>query len=521
MNKLLLPLTMMLMLIFSAGPALCADEPPSWMTGIETPEAVPTSEIKPAETVPVPQGIFFSDVPGTHWAKGAVYALVNMGITQGYPDGTFRGDKNISRYETALFLSRMGDLIILKQSETLKGRQKDFDENYAPKLKAELDEIKKEIEMTAVPETPRPEYGYFEGRLRVSNLTTIGSKTQTAEVAGGPMLDYRLKMKFSGNINKWLYGEANLDTMDAGWGGGPGRSLSEGLVDVTARIRSPYGFDAFVAAGPGPVVHTEEAGSTFISENGLVFMRPRNSFGLVGDLYGALLTASYSSLLITRTGESTVSNFQLKVGYDFDEDTVPFGLNEIAGTVDYDRIEGDALGNLTHQKLFISFKPKWGFELNVAGGASSVHDSLNNYYYELGLKFKDLLTKGMLLELSGLRNGKDYINSPSYLAEESMLGLDYFDKFRYVRNGGANAGLKITYDASPVTRIKASGVFVLDDSLSYGEDDPGTHATFEIGIDYKTYTYSTFGFIYRVYHEPSLADLATSDMMALNAKYEF
>ena len=43
----------------------------------------------------------FSDVPADHWAYDAVTQLVEDGVIEGYGDMTFKGDKNITRYEMA------------------------------------------------------------------------------------------------------------------------------------------------------------------------------------------------------------------------------------------------------------------------------------------------------------------------------------------------------------------------------------------------------------------------------------
>ncbi|OWU65696.1 MAG: hypothetical protein CBB60_003375, partial [Armatimonadetes bacterium Cent15-Ar3] len=46
----------------------------------------------------------FPDVQDTHWAYEAVTRLKKEGIITGYPDGTFGGKKNITRYEMATLL---------------------------------------------------------------------------------------------------------------------------------------------------------------------------------------------------------------------------------------------------------------------------------------------------------------------------------------------------------------------------------------------------------------------------------
>ena len=43
----------------------------------------------------------FPDVPPDHWAYDAVQELVNVGVIQGYPDGTYGGKRAMSRYEFA------------------------------------------------------------------------------------------------------------------------------------------------------------------------------------------------------------------------------------------------------------------------------------------------------------------------------------------------------------------------------------------------------------------------------------
>ena len=48
----------------------------------------------------------FSDVPADHWAYDAVSQLAADGVVNGYGDGTFRGDRNITRYEMAQMIAK-------------------------------------------------------------------------------------------------------------------------------------------------------------------------------------------------------------------------------------------------------------------------------------------------------------------------------------------------------------------------------------------------------------------------------
>ena len=48
----------------------------------------------------------FSDVPEGHWSYGAIDQLVKDGILEGNGDGTFAGDRAMSRYEMAAVIAR-------------------------------------------------------------------------------------------------------------------------------------------------------------------------------------------------------------------------------------------------------------------------------------------------------------------------------------------------------------------------------------------------------------------------------
>jgi hypothetical protein len=49
----------------------------------------------------------FTDIPAKHWAEGAVNRMVGEGIVNGYPDGTFRGNNTVNRYEVTSMFDRL------------------------------------------------------------------------------------------------------------------------------------------------------------------------------------------------------------------------------------------------------------------------------------------------------------------------------------------------------------------------------------------------------------------------------
>lgn len=64
----------------------------------------------------------FSDVPPDHWARKAIQELVDAGILSGFPDGTFQGNRPITRYELAVVVQRIFRSLILEYEQSPQSR---------------------------------------------------------------------------------------------------------------------------------------------------------------------------------------------------------------------------------------------------------------------------------------------------------------------------------------------------------------------------------------------------------------
>jgi len=73
----------------------------------------------------------FSDVPANHWAYQYIQSLAADGIIDGYPDGKFKGDRPLTRYEMAVVVARA----VAK-----------LQENQSPVSKQDLDKLQKLID---------------------------------------------------------------------------------------------------------------------------------------------------------------------------------------------------------------------------------------------------------------------------------------------------------------------------------------------------------------------------------------
>ncbi|MCR5661786.1 MAG: S-layer homology domain-containing protein [bacterium] len=83
----------------------------------------------------------FPDVPDNHWATDAVKTLAAKGVIEGYPDGTFKGDRASTRWEVAMVVARL--LAKMEQEHASFATKAELDElqRLAESLRSELDAL--------------------------------------------------------------------------------------------------------------------------------------------------------------------------------------------------------------------------------------------------------------------------------------------------------------------------------------------------------------------------------------------
>ena len=132
----------------------------------------------------------FSDVPAGHWAYDAVNKLAAEGVVEGYPGGTYGGDRLMTRYEMAQITAKA----------MAKGANAD---RLAAEFAGELDSLgvrianlEKKSDNVRITGQIRYEYGDRSGDLKEKN-SKVGSIAQ-----------HRLRTRIfvNGNINEdWTY----------------------------------------------------------------------------------------------------------------------------------------------------------------------------------------------------------------------------------------------------------------------------------------------------------------------------
>ncbi len=541
-----------LALLFLANAGFCQEGPPPWLVySEETSEAAGVSEKAPSEpsletppawlapteearTVtgtaeapkikaapPVVKAIVFKDVPKNHWARPEVYDLVKLGLTQGYPDGTFRGNKNISRYETAMFVARLEKLVENLQLTADETRKKELEEKRKA-LKEELNKIKAEIKELKRTEEEEPKYGVFISRLRAGNFTSLGSTFSPGNIR--PRFDYRIIAGGKTKINEQVSLAVNFDTMDMGFGGGgAGKGFALGLIDLEGDIRVNDVYSVKLTAGPGTIIHREPLDGLVPSDDGIAFVRPKNGVSLLADFGDFYMCGGYKALNVSSSGEATYSNLNLCIGRKFGKDSI-LTLKQASLTLDFnfkDALERPGDADVFKEKISMRFNPSPGFELEGKLGMSSFMGATDNTYYGFLIELVDVIEKGTTFKLRADVAGAEYLNYPNYLAEEDYLGANFFDKLIYsTQEGIADIGFEVVRNSGDL-RLEAKADVRMSKEYKYGKDYPGTNSTFEIGIYRLSETFSSIGLVYRIFHFPGSPGIVTSDLLGIVARYEF
>ena len=458
----------------------------------------------------------FKDVPEDHWAKWAVIDLVKLGVTQGYPDGTFRGNKNITRYETAIFLAKLADAIG-------EGKVEEVD---LSSIKADIQALKEEI--AALREAPEdkmggiPINGSFMSRYRIGNLFA-GTRASGTAAPKGPRVDYRIKTMLHKEFSDDASVRINLDTMDAGFNGGS-ENLATRLLDAEGRMRVNFGIgnpvDVKVTAGPGPVTYFATQDAVLPSEVGTVYWRPRNSMILSTYFGGMDVSAGYIARSITSSGEVQVDQLTTTLGYNFSQVPV-LGMLRLAATWDYvaqGMLGSSGTPNDGRAKIFMGAVLNPKVQGDITYGFSNRSGSEGSYL-GFGLSLIDPWDTGTVISFKLHSVSPNYLSPGLLTAEADMIGLDYFDK--YLTNNTIDIGGEFTQVLTEVFTLKGKFDYRYSRDKNYGESDAASRTTIETGISYALAPTMHLDFLYKIYQVPSNAADKTSDVFSLEFLYKF
>ena len=161
----------------------------------------------------------FSDVTADDWAYQAVSDLSAQGVVEGYPDGTFKGERNMTRYELAQIVARLmakEDQLNAEQQATLDKLAGEYADELA-NLGVRVANLEKKVGNISWSGDARMQYqrrldkeDYFNGRMRIN---VEGQVNDQVTVNGRFVTDADLK----GNDGDIDDGNTGMDRINAKW----------------------------------------------------------------------------------------------------------------------------------------------------------------------------------------------------------------------------------------------------------------------------------------------------------------
>ena len=183
----------------------------------------------------------FSDVSTSDWAYQAVSDLSDQGIVEGYPDGTFKGERNITRYELAQIIARLmakEDQLNAEQQATINKLASEYADELA-NLGVRVSNLEK----------------------KVGNISWSGDarmRYQDNSKAGADKYNGRIRINVKGQVNESTYVQgrltSNMDFKDNTDNG------SANTAADTLFVNHNFGKNVAVRLGRQPIVLGNQGG---------------------------------------------------------------------------------------------------------------------------------------------------------------------------------------------------------------------------------------------------------------------
>ena len=306
----------------------------------------------------------FSDVPRDHWAYDAVTQLAADGVVEGYGDGTYRGDRNITRYEMAQMTAKAmakGDMPASDRALVDRLAAEFADE--LNNLGVRVSNLEKHADMVKF--TGYLRYDYISDRHEEPNKDGK-TKVNTDRV--------RFRLFPSAEVNDHWKVNARLDTqyfMDKDDSGS--MSLARAYADGTyGKFNVKLGKqDLYSGADDGLTMDTAISGATVSFGN---VVKAKIAAGRVSD-------DSVSHKDDRSNGTDTVANYQ---GID-----LTYGMGKLTAGVGYQQINNDVFKTSSYSKNADSDKAriwsvggKYVFDKNVALKGSYAQNTEADYHHK-------------------------------------------------------------------------------------------------------------------------------------------
>jgi hypothetical protein len=443
----------------------------------------------------------FKDVPDDHWAASAVYDLVKLGVTKGYPDGTFRGTKQITRYETAILISKLAKAV---------GGGAD--------VQADIRALKSEIASLKTRRAPVAGGMAMAGSF-LASWKTANVLSEKGPYGRGAVASYRLKLSTPQELGDGANVVINLDTMDYGYGSTMGGVLATQLLDIESNLvldlaalglENPV--DVKLAYGPGARQHTDLSG-VLPSETDVVYERPDTGVMAATKLWGMDVSGGYVAKSLLASGRVETSQITGTVGYDFEG--VPL-VNTLRVDATGDYISAGQFSSDTRDmRATVAMAAPLAEKIKASGTFGYGGSEQRNWMVAGAVALNDVWDTGTVANITVSKIGSDYITDGFAAEEFDIAGLDNFN--RPLGEGTVNLGGTVVQNVSEDIKLIGKGDLRLEPDYKY--EAPKGRLTAEGGISYAIAPNTTLDAMYRIHSDKATND--TSDVAALGLMYEF
>jgi len=394
----------------------------------------------------------FADVPTNHWAYDAIAELAAKGLIEGYPDGTFKGDRAMTRYEMAMVVARL-----LARIESIQ-----IPAPMAPPpppppqvTKADLDAISRLVNEF------RAELAAFGVRTTAieEELNAIKARLDNVMIKGG--------LRFREDIGRGSYGavatgvnitSGNGTTTPYVWPGSPNTlngNQRASTADASAqpignrpRYEFKIGFDGSVTPDIHYVIALESLGTYNFFNSGQIGV-PDNTFSS---------TAGLANCTSTPCGVNST------------------GFNGGFGSVD---------------TAFLDWRNAWGLPLEIMLGRFGANTPYGGGYYPIqwgpfGLIMNDNANTWEDATASGGWNEADGLRIQTHIPQWADLQAE----FAIIRIQGGNG----SYGPGPLNAGTSPGGTISSGQYLFGDDAYGLNVNIKvwdglrIGADYVANT---------------------------------
>ena len=225
----------------------------------------------------------FSDVTPNDWAYQSVSQLAAAGVINGYPDGTFKGQNNITRYEMAQMVAKAmaNEARANAEQQAMINRLADEFASELNNLGVRVATLENKVGNVKVTGDVRLRYQGSDKKDMFSNDNNPNKKSK---------FDYRGRIQFNANVNENTSAVVRVSTGSKEFGNASSSSVEFDRVYVAHKFGQDTTlvggrFGAFI--GGGLIYDDTFDGAALAYDNGNFSATAAHGYFMAGNLFGS------------------------------------------------------------------------------------------------------------------------------------------------------------------------------------------------------------------------------------------